>query len=215
MLCLSLKPQHLAVLWWTSCFGYVYSLGGIFGNLYEIKSFEGSQIKLLPLGLGLWNLSKWVCWKQSEEEKKKRPFVLGEIKQEESEGQLKTAQRQICHFKPAVAFLWMKSSPISVNCCFLGVRHWSVLRVSCICKSEWEAEERASRGSKKNWREWPVKQLPLSVIITEMVLWRNCCIYADSSGQVWVRADAGHQVGGSSTFAMTASPAFVCMTPLF
>ena len=52
------------------------------------------------------------------------------MKQEESEGQLKTSQRQICHLKPAVTFLWMKSSPASVKSCFLEVKGWSVLRAS-------------------------------------------------------------------------------------
>lgn len=52
------------------------------------------------------------------------------MKQEESEGQLKTSQKQICHLKPAVTFLWMKSSPTSVKCCFLEVKGWSALRAS-------------------------------------------------------------------------------------
>lgn len=52
------------------------------------------------------------------------------MKQEESEGQLKTSQRQISHLKPAVTFLWIKSSPTSVKCCFLEVKGWSALRAS-------------------------------------------------------------------------------------
>lgn len=52
------------------------------------------------------------------------------MKQEESEGQLKTSERQICHLKPAVTFLWMQSSPTSVKHCFLEVKGWSVLRAS-------------------------------------------------------------------------------------
>lgn len=117
------------------------------GGLESQYIFVLPHIKPPPLGLTLSNLSKWVCWKQLEEGK--RRFVLGETKQEERKGQLKTAQRQICHLKPAVTFLWMKSSLVLINHYSLEVRHCSGFRVSVYVRVGCGVEKKAT----KQWKE--------------------------------------------------------------
>lgn len=109
------------------------------------------QIRPPPLGLGLSNLVLVVCWKQSEEGK--RTFVLAETKQEEREDQLKAAQRQICHLKPRVTFLQLKSSPILIKHYFLEVRPWSILRASVYARvdvGQRRKQEEAVKGTERS-----------------------------------------------------------------